>query len=215
MPGFERSRTSMVRELRESFASASPTVLSAMAEVPRHLFVERGLWHRAYTAHSLPIGCGQTLSQPMTVLRCLSALRPSPGGSFLEVGSGSGYLAAVASRICSRVTGIERQLSLVTASRKVLDRLGYHNVTILYGDGTATSPRGAPFDAVLVSAAAPEVPMGLALHLCEGGLMAVPVGGRERQKMRLLRKTASGLEETGEPFDCSFVPLVGREGWNG
>ncbi|MGM0626607.1 MAG: protein-L-isoaspartate(D-aspartate) O-methyltransferase [Candidatus Fermentibacterota bacterium] len=215
MPGFERSRASMVRGLRESFPGAGPSVLAAMEEVPRHLFVERGLWHRAYTAHSLPIGCGQTLSQPMTVLRCLSALELRPGFSFLEIGSGSGYLAAVASRVCSRVTGIERQLSLVAASRRVLDGLGYHNVTILYGDGTDSSPRGAPFDAVLVSAGAPEVPSGLAAHLSEGGLMAVPVGDRERQRLRVLRKRASGLQETGEPFDCSFVPLVGRQGWNG
>lgn len=205
----------MVDELRKAFPQADPQVLEAMGEVPRHLFVERGLWHRAYTPHSLPIGCGQTLSQPATVLRCLSPLSLAPHTSFLEIGSGSGYLAAVASRICSRVTGIERQLSLVASSRRALDGLGYHNVTILYGDGTDSSPRGAPFDAVLVSAAAPSLPAGLARNVRQGGLLAVPVGERRRQRMRVLRRTASGLEEAAEPFDCSFVPLVGRQGWDG
>ena len=215
MPGFRRSRTEMVERLRERFPEAAPSVLSAMEEVPRHLFVERGLSYRAYTSHSLPIGRGQTLSQPMTVLRCLTAIHLSAGDSLLEVGSGSGYLAAVASRVCSRVTGIERQLSLVTASRRVLDELGYHNVTILYGDGTEAEPRGAPFDALLVSAAAPRVPAGLARHLRQGGAMAVPVGDRTGQRMRLLRLADGGLVEEGETFDCSFVPLLGREGWNG
>jgi protein-L-isoaspartate(D-aspartate) O-methyltransferase len=205
----------MVDRLRGEWPGAAPSVLAAMEEVPRHLFVERGLWHRAYTSHSLPIGRGQTLSQPMTVLRCLSALGLSGSSSLLEVGSGSGYLAAVASRVCLRVTGIERQLSLVTASRKVLDELGYHNVTILYGDGTAGTPRGGPFNALLVSAAAPQVPAALARHLVPGGVMAVPVGDRSRQEMRMLRRTDGGLAEAGEPFECSFVPLLGREGWNG
>ena len=205
----------MVEELGAQWPAAEPSVLKAMSQVPRHLFVERGLWHRAYTSHSLPIGCGQTLSQPMTVLRCLSALKLEAGSTFLEIGSGSGYLTAVASRICSRVTGIERQLSLVVSSRRVLDDLGYHNVTILYGDGTSSSPRGAPFDAILVSAAAPELPRGLARHLAVGGRLAVPVGSRERQRMKIMVRSAAGLQDEEDGFQCSFVPLVGREGWNG
>lgn len=183
-----------------------------MSSIPRHLFVEAPLRHRAYSDCSLPIGRGQTLSQPMTVLSCLSAVYPGESDTMLEIGSGSGYLAAVAGRLCSRVTGVEAMLDLVHRSRNVIGELGLTNVLIQYGDGGAGWPSGAPYDCIIVSAASNDVHPGLFSQLSEGGRLGAPVLGDGGQSFRFFRKKAGRIEEYRAGFPCRFVPLTGRFG---
>jgi protein-L-isoaspartate(D-aspartate) O-methyltransferase len=203
-----RPRAEMITRLRERFPDCDRGVLSAMSEVPRHLFTERGFWHMAYSEASLPIGYGQTLSQPGTILRALSALCLSGTDTLLEVGSGSGYLAAVASRLCSRVYGVERILALVQASRKSLDSLSVRNVLIGYGDGRLGWQAHAPYSAVLCSAFSGSVPDAMVEQLAEGGRIAAPVGESGRQEFILWKRENGSLKELDRLFECSFVPLV-------
>ena len=200
--------------LKGLFPDESLGVLAAMAEVQRDLFVDPGWKRMAYTDRSLPIGHGQTISKPATVFRMLSALEPAFGGKMLEIGSGSGYLASVASRLFNRVFCIERVLGLVESSRTNLTLTGAGNVVVRYGDGSAGWAEHAPFDGILYSAGAPELPGSLADQLREGGLAGVPVGTRSSQKFIVWKKTAGKLERISS-FPCSFVPLIGKEGWNG
>jgi protein-L-isoaspartate(D-aspartate) O-methyltransferase len=207
-----RPRAEMVERLAGAFPEASPSVLAAMSEVPRHVFTESGFWHMAYSEASLPIGHGQTLSQPATILRALSALELKGGDTLLEIGSGSGYLAAVASRICRRVYGVERVLALVQRSRKNLDSLSVRNVLIGYGDGHFGWPAHAPYNAVLCSAFSSSVPDGIAGQVVEGGLVAAPVGSGGGQEFVLWRRVSGSLVREGSLFPCSFVPLVSGGG---
>jgi protein-L-isoaspartate(D-aspartate) O-methyltransferase len=198
----------MIERLTAEYPGCDARVLGAMSEIPRHIFTENGFWHMAYGEASLPIGYGQTLSQPGTILRALSALGLSDSDTLLEIGSGSGYLAAVASRICARVYGVERILALVQASRKSLDSLSIHNVQIGYGDGHHGWPAHAPFSAILCSAFYRAVPDGIAEQVAEGGLVAAPVGEAGGQEFSLWRKESGGLVPAGRLFECSFVPMV-------
>lgn len=186
-----------------------------MSVIPRHLFVEAPLRNRAYSDSSLPIGRGQTLSQPSTVLACLSPLDPGQMDVLLEIGSGSGYLAALAGRLCSRVYGVEATLELVHSSRKVLEGLGLKNVLISYGDGGAGWPSNAPYDCILVSAAAPSIHPALFEQLADGGRLGAPIIEDGLQTFHFFRKSAGRVTEYGDGFSCRFVPLTGRFGSDG
>jgi len=204
----------MTELLNKLFPGQSHAVLKAMGEVRREVFVDPGWRRLAYTDRSVPIGHGQTLSKPATVLRMLSALEPVFGGKLLETGSGSGYLASVASRLFSRVYCVERVLGLVESSRANLMRTGAANVVVRYGDGSSGWADNAPYDGILYSAGAPGFPVSLAEQLREGGLAGVPVGSKTSQEFAVWKKTEGELVRIAS-FACSFVPLIGREGWNG
>ena len=204
---FGQPRLQMVREQLEGRGICDPHVLAAMGEVPRHEFVSQELRADAYEDHPLPIGGGQTISQPYIVGVMLQHLALAPEDRVLEVGTGSGYATAVLSRICARVFSVERRADLAEGARTVLTRLGYAKVEILVGDGALGLPQHAPFDAILVSAAAPAVPPALFSQLREGGRIIVPVGSPNLQQLQLVRKMngeaiATALE------GCRFVPLV-------
>ncbi len=210
-----RSRAAeMTAKLAQLFPGHSPRVLEAMSCVPREVFVDPGWSRFAYSDRSLPIGHGQTISKPATVLRMLSSLEPVFDGTLLEVGSGSGYLAAVASSLFRRVYCVERVLGLVEPSRANLLRTGARNVMVRFGDGSAGWRKYAPFQGILYSAGAPGLPPSLVDQLCEGGLAGVPVGERTSQTFTVLRKKNGELEEVSS-FPSSFVPLIGKEGWDG
>jgi protein-L-isoaspartate(D-aspartate) O-methyltransferase len=190
-------------------------VLAAMQEVPRHLFVPQVLQRRAYEDGPLPIARRQTISQPWIVARMTELLELVGHETVLEVGTGSGYQAAVLSRLCAKVITVERHGELAQEARAVLSKVGARNVTVLAGDGTMGRSEYAPYDAVLVTAGGPpEVPAPLLNQLRPGGRLVIPVGNRDEQKLiRVVRPEDDG-EPVQEVFDgCRFVPLLGRFGW--
>jgi protein-L-isoaspartate(D-aspartate) O-methyltransferase len=187
-------------------------VLRAMEIVPRHEFVPWQLQREAYHDSPIPIGEGQTVSQPYIVAHMLEALRLSPEDRVLEVGTGTGYEAAVMSRIVREVYTIERFASLAEAAKNTFDRLRYTNIHVLIGDGSRGYADGAPYDAIIVAAAAPRVPDALVEQLKDGGRAIVPVGEADLQQLRLVSKNDGGVQR--QTLDaCRFVPLVGEEGY--
>jgi protein-L-isoaspartate(D-aspartate) O-methyltransferase len=185
-----------------------------MAEVPREEFVPPELHHAAYDDGPLPIGGGQTISQPYIVAAMIAQLELEPTARVLEVGAGSGYAAAVMGRIAAEVIAVERHRELARSAQHRLERLGYTNIRILHRDGTLGCPEEAPFDAIIVAAAAPDVPESLRDQLEVGGRMVIPVG-QSRMTQQLIRVTKTGPdsfdEETLDPV--RFVALVGEQGW--
>ena len=184
-------------------------VLDAMRNVPRHEFVTESLQQDAYDDHPLPIGSDQTISQPYIVALMLQHLALQPADRILEVGTGSGYVTALLSKLCAAVYSVERHAELAFSAERRLARLGYPNVKIRVGDGSRGWPEYAPYDAILVSAAASEVPPLLFDQLREGGRMMVPVGPAFSQELQLIRKVG-GQAETQSLEGCRFVPLVVR-----
>jgi protein-L-isoaspartate(D-aspartate) O-methyltransferase len=211
---FVAGAAEMAARLSRLFPEQDERVIEAMAEVPREEFIDPGWRRMAYSERSLPIGHGQTISKPSTVLRMLSAMGPAFGGRLLEIGSGSGYLASVASRLFSRVYCVERVLGLVESSRLNLRSTGAPGVLVRFGDGSIGWPEYAPFDAILCSAGAPSLPAVLFEQLCDGGLLGLPVGTRSVQEFHVWRKGGSRPVPVTS-FPCSFVPLIGREGFDG
>jgi protein-L-isoaspartate(D-aspartate) O-methyltransferase len=189
-------------------------VLRAMSQVPREEFVSGVQAPFAYDDAPLPIGAGQTISQPYVVALMVEALGLRPDDCALEVGAGSGYAAAVMSRLCRSVIGLERHLELVEAARSALGRLAYDNVEIHQADGTLGWPDGGPFDAILVSAGGPEVPAALRAQLAPGGRMVIPVG-REGATQHLIKLVRTAPDEWAEDNlgPVAFVPLIGEQGW--
>jgi protein-L-isoaspartate(D-aspartate) O-methyltransferase len=192
---------------------SNPRVLDAMATVPRHQFVPVELRHNAYADKPLPIGEGQTISQPYMVAAMTEALGLAGPERVLEIGTGSGYQAAVLSLLVRQVITVESRTSLALAAQERLTRLGYENVHVHNGDGSAGFPDAAPYDAILVAAGAPEIPEAYSRQLKEGGRLVIPIGGQKTQELMLARK------ETGELssrvlFSCQFVPLLGRYAWS-
>ena len=188
-------------------------VLAAMAEVPRERFVPSSARRHAYDDRPLPIGDGQTISQPYIVALMVQLLRLTPTDRLLEIGAGSGYAAAVAGRCCAEVIGVERLGALARRAATTLRDLGVGNVTIVEGDGTLGWPDGAPYDAVLVSAGAPDLPPSLLSELADGGRLVAPVGAHLGGQ-RLVRVRRHDDRLTKEDFGgVSFVPLIGEEGW--
>lgn len=190
----------------------SPRVLEAMLAVPRHEYVPAVFQADAYADKPLPIGGGQTISQPFIVAAMAEALCLNGDERVLEVGTGSGYQAAVLSLMAREVYSVESHTPLALAAQERLTRLGYTNVHVHNGDGSLGFAECAPYDAILVTAAAPEIPPLLAPQLREGGRLVIPVGSRESQELLQVRKEAGKLCSRAL-FDCRFVPLLGRYGW--
>jgi protein-L-isoaspartate(D-aspartate) O-methyltransferase len=209
---FARDRDRMVEEQLVARGVADARVLSAMRRVPRHLFVEEALADRAYGDHPLPIGDGQSISQPFMVGRMTELLALTGREKVLEIGTGSGYQAAVLGELAARVCTVERIARLATRARQVLDRLAYHNVWVRTANGTLGWPDEAPFDRILVAAGAPSVPPPLLDQLREGGRMVMPVGELTNQVLKVMEKRHGELRTT-EDSECVFVKLVGKYAW--
>lgn len=210
-PDFRGPRRRLIEALQANGIS-DLAVLRAFDEVPRHLFVPSGVRHRAYEDSALPIGNGQTISQPSVHARYLQELRLTGRERVLEIGTGSAYQTALLSKLVEQVFSIERVGTLMDRSREILQRLGARNVSLLLGDGTLGWSSYGPYDAILVSAAAPKVPQPLADQLAEGGRLLVPLGGREEQVLAILTKRGTELERR-DIGPVRFVPLVGKYGW--
>src|SRR5436309_15660965 len=213
LPDLSRARDRMVNIQIAGRGVRDPLVLEAMRRVPREAFVEPGFEEFAYEDGPLPIGEGQTISQPYIVALMIEAAEVKPGDSVLEVGAGSGYAAAIMGQIADRVYTIERHASLVDSARRRFRKLGYDNVEVRVGDGTRGWPEAAPFDAILVAAGGPEVPRALKDQLAIGGRLIIPVGRHERQQklLKITRKSETDYEE--EDFGgVMFVPLIGAQG---
>jgi protein-L-isoaspartate(D-aspartate) O-methyltransferase len=206
------SRRRLVETLRLN-GIADISVLHAMEGVPRHLFVPQAVRHRAYEDSPLPIGNGQTISQPSVHARYLELLGLTGKEKVLEIGTGSGYQTALLSHLASQVFSVERIPALLDSAREVLARCSIRNVSFLLGDGTLGWRDYAPFDAIVVSAAAPEVPVPLSEQLADGGRMLIPLGGRDVQTLNVVRRSGSRLEYS-PVYSVRFVPLVGMHGWS-
>lgn len=209
---YEPLRVRMVETQIRERGVRDERLLEAMRRVPRHLFVPPGYERDAYGDHPIPIGEGQTISQPYVVAAMTEALALQPENSVLEIGTGSGYQAAVLAELVSRVYSIERIAALADRGREALERAGYRNVSVMVGDGSEGLPGAAPFDAILVTAAAPSIPQTLFDQLREGGRMVVPVGTYSGQQLQLVRKVEGKPVSAGLDL-VRFVPLIGAEGY--
>ncbi len=208
----ERARADMVERQLRRRGVFDERVLGAMERVPRERFVPEHLRHLAYEDGALPIGSGQTISQPFIVATICQLLALSATDRVLDVGTGSGYQAAVLAELATTVVTIERVPELADAARDALVQAGYGHVEVLVGDGSVGVPDRAPFDGIAVAAAAPAVPPALYEQLVEGGRLVVPRGGRWGQQLVVVERTEAGpLERASVP--CRFVPLVGAEGF--
>ena len=208
----EAARAKMVREQIEARGVRDPRVLAAMRRVPRHLFVGETLAERAYDDTPLPIGDQQTISQPYIVALMAEALELTGVERVLEIGTGSGYEAAILAEICAEVYSVERIVKLAEQAMALLDSLGYRNVHVRVCDGSSGWPEAAPFPAVVMSAAAREIPRPLVEQLAEDARFVLPMGDEDMQTLVRLRKRQGTLEEDclGE---CRFVKLIGAYGW--
>jgi len=210
----EDERRRMVEYQIKARGVRDPRVLAAMQDVPRHIFIPPPYDRAAYDDNPLPIGSGQTISQPYIVALMTELLALSQKDRVLEIGAGSGYQAAILAQIAAMVVTIERVSKVAALARRNIGELGIKNVTIMEGDGTLGCPEKAPFDAIIVTAATPEIPQPLLDQLNEGGRLVAPVGGREIQEL-------TKVVRTGTTFVRSyfggvrFVPLIGRHGWQG
>jgi protein-L-isoaspartate(D-aspartate) O-methyltransferase len=209
---YREARQVMVETQIERRGVLDPRVLAAMAKVPRHRFIPRPLWEQAYSDYPLPIGEEQTISQPYIVALMTEALELAGPEKVLELGTGSGYQAAVLGEMAAEVYTIERIPALARAAEQVLASLGYTNVHVIVADGTLGWAGQAPFDAILVTAGSPQVPPPLVDQLAMGGRLVIPVGDRYTQTLTRVRRTPEGLkhEYLG---GCRFVKLIGRHGW--
>ncbi len=209
---FDRLRQDMVEKQIEARGVTDVAVLNAMRTVPRHLFVSEALMDQAYSDYPLPIGEQQTISQPYIVAEMTQALELNRNDRVLEIGTGSGYQAAVLAQIAYRVYTIERIHGLYVKTRKLFDRLGYHNIVTRYSDGTSGWKDESPFDAIIVTAGAPEIPDVLVEQLAVGGRMVIPVGNQYAQELIKLVRDENGVRKDNLG-GCRFVKLVGEHGW--
>jgi protein-L-isoaspartate(D-aspartate) O-methyltransferase len=204
---FSNLRQIMVDSQLRARGIADQRVLEAMARVPRHEFAPETYRGQAYEDHPLPIGEGQTISQPYIVAIMLEALALSPAGRVLEVGTGSGYVTALLAELAAEVVSVERHAPLADAARDLLVRMGYTNVKVMVGDGSQGFAESAPYDAIIVSAATADIPPALLAQMAEGARMIIPVGPPDSQQLQLIRM------ENGQPRItlrelCRFVPLI-------
>ena len=209
---YRRKRERLVQQVRDQGID-DPRVLHAVSAVPRHAFVPEAVRMRAYEDTALPIGYGQTISQPSLQALYLQVLEIGPDDKVLEVGAGSGYQTALLAELSANVYAVERLPELTQRAREVLDELGYRNIALVTKDGTTGWNKYAPYDAILVAAAGPTVPDTLVDQLSPGGRMLIPVGDRHHQRLTLVRKTEDEDVEQEVVTGCVFVPLIGRFGW--
>ncbi|HEV7587682.1 MAG TPA: protein-L-isoaspartate(D-aspartate) O-methyltransferase [Longimicrobium sp.] len=208
---FTAQRRALINRMQER-GIRDLNVLRAFDLVHRHLFVPEAVAHRAYEDAPVPIGFGQTASQPSLQALYMQILEIGSNDRVLEIGTGSGFQTAVLAQLADRVYSVERIRELATRARDSLDALRISNVAILVGDGTIGWSRYAPYDAILVAAGGPEIPQPLMEQLADGGRMLVPVGPRDIQRLVLVRRHGDRFEQE-EVLDCTFVPLLGRFGW--
>jgi protein-L-isoaspartate(D-aspartate) O-methyltransferase len=204
---YSELRLRMVESQLRARGIADERVLAAMTRVPRHEFITQQYRNQAYEDHPLPISEGQTISQPYIVALMLEALALKPEDKVLEVGTGSGYVTALLAELTARVVSVERHAALADTAREVLARMGYSNVTVVAGDGSLGVPEYAPYNAILVSAAASELPYTLLAQLADSGRMIIPVGREDSQQLQLIRMQ-NGQPHTTLRELCRFVPLI-------
>lgn len=209
----KRSRERMVRDQVLARGIQTPRILSVMRKVPRHLFVEEALKPRAYGDHSLPIGHGQTISQPYVVALMTEALDVQPGMKVLEIGTGSGYQTAILAEMDAVVYSVERVPELHLRVKNRLEAMGYGNVHLKLDDGTLGWPEAAPFDRIVVTAGGPTVPEPYILQLADPGLLIMPVGTEKRSQTLTLLRKRDGRIARKTLGKVVFVDLVGRHGW--
>jgi protein-L-isoaspartate(D-aspartate) O-methyltransferase len=210
---YSHRRREMVQKQIAARGITDPLVLAAMQKVPRHLFVSEALVDSAYGDFPLPIGEGQTISQPYIISEMTQCLLLKGDERVLEIGTGSGYQAAVLAQIVYKVYTIERNNTLFLQTRKLFDRLKYHNIVTRYSDGTQGWASESPFDAIIVTAGGQQIPPPLIDQLAIGGRMVIPVGGSMSQELIRIEKTENGIQTTNLG-GCRFVKLVGQHGWD-
>ncbi len=211
---YRRAREGMVRDQLEKRGISDPRVLQVMRNVMRHVFVDEALAGRAYSDATLPIGEGQTISQPFIVARMTEALQLLGEEEVLEIGTGSGYQTAVLAGLCKKVYTIERHQKLADKTRRKLRHLNIHNIIYRTGDGTLGWPEPRLFDRILVTAGAPVVPESLIEQRADGGFLLIPEGDRNHQELVRLVKQTNGQTKREVLELCRFVPLVGAKGWS-
>ncbi len=202
----------MVAEQLRARGIRDERVLTAMTTVPREEFADAESLAEAYGDYPLPIGAGQTVSQPYIVASMIEALAVTPSDRVLEIGTGTGYEAAILAELAAEVWTIERIPELARQAQEILSRLGCRNVHVVEGDGSLGLPEHAPYPKILVAASAPKIPQSLVEQLAEDGTLVIPVGSRAEQQIHLIRKVNGEAVITQREL-CRFVPLVGREGW--
>ena len=203
----------MVKEQISARGIKDERVIDVMNRVPRHIFVDKTYYHQAYNDYPLPIGYGQTISQPYMVAMMTELLELKSDEKVLEIGTGSGYQTAILASLCAKVYSIERIAELTKRARTTLDSLGFQNVNLMVGDGSIGWPDYSPYDGIIVTAGAPEIPNALIEQLAENGRLVIPVGDEFSQVLNLVRKHKGRIYRK-EFFGCTFVPLVGKGGWN-
>ena len=209
---YERQREEMVRTQIEARGIKAPKVLAAFRRVPRHLFVSEALRDQAYGDYPLPIGEQQTISQPYIVAEMTQALDLGEDDRVLEIGTGSGYQAAILAQIVYRVYTIERKRSLYLQARNLFDKLHYHNIVMKYADGTKGWRDESPFDGIIVTAGSPQIPDVLIDQMGEGGRLVVPVGNQHTQELIKIFRDDQNIRQINLG-GCRFVKLVGQYGW--
>ncbi|MEA2102644.1 MAG: protein-L-isoaspartate(D-aspartate) O-methyltransferase [Thermodesulfobacteriota bacterium] len=207
------ARQTMVEDQLKTRGIKDPEVIRAFMDVPRHKFVDEYLKYKAYADYPITIGDGQTISQPYMVALMTEALCAKKNHRVLEIGTGSGYQAAILSRIVSRVFSIERISTLASKARKIHDELGYFNINITIGDGTRGYITEAPYERIIVTAGAPHVPSALVDQLSDDGILVIPVGDESLQTLLRIRKTPEGTRQESLG-GCRFVRLIGTNGWS-
>jgi protein-L-isoaspartate(D-aspartate) O-methyltransferase len=210
---FATERFSMVESQLRQRGIRDERLLAAMSKVPRHEFVSQQNWNEAYADHPIPIAEKQTTSQPYMIAAMMQAAEIKPEDRVLEIGAGSGYQTALLAELASQVFAVERYASLAEAAQKTLERLGYRNAKIVTGDGSLGLTESAPFDAIIVSAAAPRVPQALLDQLAVGGRLLIPIGDSEQQILHLILRHADGTTSVCTLEGCRFVPLIGEQGF--
>ncbi len=202
----------MVKEQIIPRGVENENVIEALKAVPRHLFVDKTYQHQAYNDYPLPIGHGQTISQPYMVAAMTELLELKGNEKVLEIGTGSGYQTAILAYLCEKVYSIERISALTKKARETLGHLGFKNVNLMVGDGSMGWPDYAPYDGIIVTAGAPEIPNALIAQLADKGRLVIPAGDEFSQILNVVKKHKGRIYRK-EYFGCTFVPLLGKEGW--
>lgn len=210
---YAAARRRMVDKHLKKRGISDPRVIDAMEKVPRHKFVEEALQSQAYTDYALPIGEKQTISQPYIVALMSEAAQLQGSEKVLEIGTGSGYQAAVLAQLAEHVYSVERLVILARRARRILDSIGCNNVHIKVSDGTVGWPEHEPYDVIVVTAGAPEVPQEYLAQLAPGGRLIIPVGEYNTQTLRRVTRKLDNTFSSEDLIMCRFVPLIGKRGW--